>query len=526
MVPTQLGRYELVAELARGGMAELFVGRLVAIGFAKIFAIKRILPHPAQDKQFTQMFLDEGRIAGRLNHPNICQVFELGEVDGQLYLVMEYLEGVSLDELTSHGRVEPRVIAGILAQAAEGLHYAHTLRDHTGAPTPVVHRDVSPQNLFVTVDGVCKLLDFGVSKITTDPSRTKSGVIKGKLPYMAPEQIRGDQVDGRADVFSLGVCAWEALAGERLFDRPSDYLTWQAITEEPVTSLATKWSGPAEVVAVVHRALARTPAERQVSAQVFADELRGALGFASPAEIAATVRATCGVKLAARSQLVSAAYAGVSTWSPVSATPVTEAGATLDLKPASSMQLREHGAVLERPTVPARPSQPPPVSAVHAPVPAPRRSRVGWIVVVALLAAALAVAITVLVVRGGRPAAPVVVEVDAGNDPLDEGLDQLRKLDKLKDLGKLKAGLEQMRDDLQAIRPDDDDDDDDTGRLKLTTTDEATIYEGDTQLGTTPLDIELPVGSHVLRVVYGDGRERTTTVEIRARKTTHARPGR
>ena len=518
MAPVQLGRYELVVELARGGMAELFIGRMVFQGFAKIFAIKRILPHLAQDRQFTQMFLEEGRIAGQLNHPNLCQVFELGEVDGQLYLAMEYLEGVSLDELTSHGRIDPRVISGILAQAADGLHYAHTLRDHAGAATPVVHRDISPQNLFVTVDGVCKLLDFGVSKMTSDPSRTKSGVIKGKLPYMAPEQIRGDQLDGRADVFSLGVCAWEALAGERLFDRPSDYLTWQAITEEPVPSLASKWAGPAEVVAVVHRALARTPAER-ASAQMFADELRGTLGFASPAEIGAAVRATCGPKLAARAKLVSAASTGVSGWAPG---PVTEAGATLDLKPASSMQLREHSTVLERTAVPSRPAQPPPVSPVPPPEPPrgpPAKSRVGVIVGVAVLAAAIAVVVTVLALRGGTPTAPVVLAVDASDDPLDEGLEQLRKLDKLKDLGKLKSGLEKMRDDLQGMRPDDDDDD--VGRLKLTTADEATIYEGDKQLGTTPLDIELPVGSHALRVVNREGRERTTTVEIRARKTTH-----
>ncbi len=472
---TALGRYELVVELARGGMAELFLGRMQSFGFTRVFAIKRILPHLAQDKQFTQMFLDEGRIAGLLSHPNVCQVFELGESDGQFFLVMEYLEGVSLQELieTSSGRVDPRVVAGILGQAAEGLQYAHTLRDHTGAPTPVVHRDVSPQNLFVTVDGVCKLLDFGVSKITTDPSRTKSGVIKGKLPYMAPEQIRGDEVDGRADVFSLGVCAWEALAGERLFDRPSDYLTWQAITEEPVPSLAAKWPGPPAVIAVVHRALGRTPAERQVSAQMFADELRGTLGFASPAEIAASVRATCGAKLAVRSKLVSAAYTGGRASAPVISTgPVTDAGATLELQPASSMQLRDHSAVLDRPapdrsdrpTVPSRPSQPPPAypSLSSGPLPVPAKSRVGVIVMVALLAAALAVVITVLALRGGKSDAPVdaavVVEGDASSDHedrLDEGLKQLQKLDKLKeldklkDLGKLKQGLEPMRDGLQ-----------------------------------------------------------------------------
>ena len=225
-----LGRYELVAELGRGGMAELFLGRLHgAGGFAKLVAIKRILPHLAEDRQFTEMFLTESRIAAQLSHPNVCQVFELGEEAGAPFLVMEYLEGVSWDHLCAAlPAMAParlaRIVAGVLGQAAEGLHYAHTLRGSDGTSTPVIHRDVSPQNLFLTVDGVCKVLDFGVAKMMTDGPRTRSGVVKGKLPYMSPEQIRGEPLDARADVFALGVVAWEALAGRRLHDRETDFL--------------------------------------------------------------------------------------------------------------------------------------------------------------------------------------------------------------------------------------------------------------------------------------------------------------
>ncbi|MCW5806283.1 MAG: serine/threonine protein kinase, partial [Deltaproteobacteria bacterium] len=275
----RIGRYELLVELGRGGMAELFLGRLVgAGGFAKLVAIKRILPHLAGDPQWRQMFLDEGRIAAHLSHPNVCQVFELDETDGgELYLVMEYLDGASWQHLLAElprEHVLP-LAARVLGDAAEGLHYAHTLRDAMGRPTPVVHRDVSPQNLHVTVDGSCKVLDFGVSKMMTDGPRTRTGVVKGKLPYMAPEQIRGEDIDGRADVFSLGVCAWEALAGARLFDRSTDFQIWKAITEEDVPAIATRWPAcPPAVDALVLRALDRDPARRPATARAFAEELR------------------------------------------------------------------------------------------------------------------------------------------------------------------------------------------------------------------------------------------------------------
>src|SRR5574338_704894 len=226
------GRYELLTLLARGGMAEVYLARMSGVGgFAKLFVIKRILPHLGDDPEFREMFINEGRVAARLDHPNICQVYELGEVDGEVFLAMEYLDGLAwadLMKLLPRGRgVELRVTATVLGQICEGLRFAHEHVDLDGTPMPIVHRDVSPQNLMITTEGMCKLLDFGVSKVLTEGTRTRTGMLKGKLPYMAPEQIRGEPIDARADVFSMGVVLWESLTGGRLFQRDSDYQIWK-----------------------------------------------------------------------------------------------------------------------------------------------------------------------------------------------------------------------------------------------------------------------------------------------------------
>ena len=380
----RIGRYELLCELGRGGMAELFLGRLVAVGgFARVVAIKRILPHLAQDPQFKEMFLNEGRIAAQLHHQNICQVFELDESDGELFLAMEYLEGVSWDQLI---RATPRDAAlkltvEVLAQACEGLHYAHSLRDLEDKPTPVIHRDVSPQNLFVTVDGVCKVLDFGVAKIMTDGPRTRTGVIKGKLPYMAPEQIRGDDIDGRADVFSLGVVAWEALAGTRLFDRPTDFAIWKAITEEPIAEMRKHWPQcPPAVEQVVMQALARDAKYRYATAREFARALRAAAGVtATQAELAEAVRTSCGELLEMRRLQV--------------ATAVTTKRESADTIRDGEMRLRSELKQVGRDAastvdqLPKREEKPAP----------PAKSHLGRTILVALIAAALAAGIVAFV---------------------------------------------------------------------------------------------------------------------------------
>ncbi len=271
----------MFAQFARGGMAELYVGRLVGPArVEKLVVIKRMLAHLVDDPEHIAMFENEARIATRLNHPNVCQTYDFDEADGQQFLVMEFLRGLPwsevIDLLPSAELPRLRFLVGVIVQACEGLHHAHHLVDVDGQLTPIVHRDVTPGNLMITTDGVVKLLDFGVSKDTTAETATRVGMIKGKLPYMAPEQIRGDSVDGRADVFSLGVMLWEALASARLFSRGSDFQIWKAITEGAIPPLP---STPitAHLEPVVLHALARDRNARSPTARAFADELRAAL---------------------------------------------------------------------------------------------------------------------------------------------------------------------------------------------------------------------------------------------------------
>jgi hypothetical protein len=292
-------------------MAELHLARLSGIGgFSKLVAIKLMLPHLSASPDFVELFLNEGRIAARISHPNVCQVFEIGEADGQLFLVMEYLEGVTWDELLKQMPADPtitlRATAGVLAQVAEGLHHAHELRDAHGTPTPVIHRDVSPQNLFITTDGICKVLDFGVAKVANSSSQTRTGVLKGKLPYMSPEQTKGEEIDPRSDVFSTGIVLWEALAKRPLFARDAEFAVWLAVTSDPIVPPSTH--EPAygrDIDAVVMRALARDRMARFPSMRVFAEDLLDATtpygGAMSAAELGAFVRERCDDKLVARS---------------------------------------------------------------------------------------------------------------------------------------------------------------------------------------------------------------------------------
>ncbi len=277
------GKYQLVLRLATGGMAEIFLARLKAVaGFERFVVIKRILPHLDEDEQFVAMFLDEARIAARITHANVCQVYELGEVDGQYFLAMEYLEGITLNSAMrklarERQPADARLVAGVMQQACEGLHYAHELRDLNG-PLGIVHRDVSPQNLFVTVEGLAKVLDFGIAKAQGASSRTRTGTVKGKYAYMPPEQLRGDPLDRRVDVWALGVVLFEALTGKRLFWRDTDFLIFRAITDEPIPHVRDyRPDVPAALDAAVARALSRNRDDRFANARVFGEAMASAL---------------------------------------------------------------------------------------------------------------------------------------------------------------------------------------------------------------------------------------------------------
>jgi len=279
----RLGRYELVARLAQGGMGEIYLARLEgAAGFAKLYAIKRILPQFATDPRFRKMLIGEAQIASKMSHSNICQVYELGESDGQLYIVMEYLEGVTLLPLLRACSLAMRpldlgFVAGVLLQICDALHYAHELRDRDGHSLDVIHRDVTLANVFVCESGTAKVLDFGIAKVK-DAQGTQTGTVKGKYAYMAPEQLRGEELTRRVDVFALGVVAYEMLALRRLFQRQTDYLTFHAVLEQPIADLRRyRPDLPPLLVDVVMTALARDPVKRYPTMRALGTALADAL---------------------------------------------------------------------------------------------------------------------------------------------------------------------------------------------------------------------------------------------------------
>ncbi|HET9625614.1 MAG TPA: serine/threonine-protein kinase [Kofleriaceae bacterium] len=274
--PARLGRYELIARLAAGGMGEIFLARMEgAAGFEKLYAIKRILPHLADDERFRVMLIDEARVAARMTHANVCHVYELGETDGQLYIVMEYLEGTTvLPLLRKRSReaapLDLGFVAGVIQQTSDGLHYAHELKDRAGGSLGIVHRDVTPSNLFITDAGMVKVLDFGIAKVKRESKQTQTGMVKGKYAYMSPEQLRGGEVDRRSDVFALGVVTYEMLALRRLFQRKTDYLTFHAVMEQPIIDVRRyRPDCPDALAGVLRTALDRDPARRFATARQF-----------------------------------------------------------------------------------------------------------------------------------------------------------------------------------------------------------------------------------------------------------------
>jgi serine/threonine protein kinase len=222
------GNYQLVKKLATGGMAEVWLAKQTGIeGFNRHVVVKRILPHLAEDPEFVHMFLNEAKIASRFNHPNIAQIYDLGEHGEQYFIAMEFIHGEDLGRVMrrawSTGQWIARHISlRIVADSCQGLYYAHTRLDERGQPLRVVHRDISPQNILISFDGAVKVVDFGIAKASDQVSNTKSGAIKGKFAYMAPEQAAGKPLDARSDIFALGLVLYELITGVRPLKRDSE----------------------------------------------------------------------------------------------------------------------------------------------------------------------------------------------------------------------------------------------------------------------------------------------------------------
>ncbi|MEO7329018.1 MAG: serine/threonine-protein kinase, partial [Minicystis sp.] len=278
-----LGKYRLIAELGHGGMAEVFLAVSHGpAGFNKLLVIKKIRPQFAEDPEFLGMFLDEARLAARLSHPNVVQTNEVGDEHGRYFMAMEYLDGQPLNRvvlrLAKTGGLPLHLHLRILADVLAGLHHAHELLDFDGTHLGVVHRDVTPQNVFVTYDGMVKVVDFGIAKAQNSASETKAGVVKGKVAYMAPEQARGDRVDRRADVFSVGVLMWEAVTGTRLWKGMPELTIIQRLLSGEVPSPSTiKQDIPLELEAMIVRAMASNREDRYATAADFQADIEGYL---------------------------------------------------------------------------------------------------------------------------------------------------------------------------------------------------------------------------------------------------------
>jgi len=276
----QLGKYKLVKKLAVGGMAEIWLAEQIGpAGFNKQLVIKCILPHLANDQKFVEMFLDEARLAANLEHPNIVRISDLGQEDGTYFIAMEYIDGPDVDYIIDRchqlGVTVPLPIAArIMADALNGLEYAHTFVDRTGNAVKLVHRDISPHNVLVNRAGVAKIVDFGVAKAATSSHKTQTGAVKGKFAYMSPEQIANADLDGRSDVFAMGIVLYELTTNHRPFGDEGELLAVTAIlTKPPTNPREIVHDFPPQMEEIIMRALAKDRNQRYGSAREMSQEL-------------------------------------------------------------------------------------------------------------------------------------------------------------------------------------------------------------------------------------------------------------
>jgi eukaryotic-like serine/threonine-protein kinase len=313
--PLRVGRYVLHHEIASGGMARVYFGRMIGpSGFGRTIAVKRMHPQYASDPEFAEMFLDEAKLAARVQHPNVTATIDVVSTDeGELLQVMEYVPGEALSRLVKKTlldenrdeRIPIDVVSAIMCDALHGLHAAHEATDESGEPIGLVHRDVSPQNLLVGSDGHTRVLDFGVAKAAGRLHSTKDGRVKGKIAYMSPEQLRGEPLDRRADIYSAGIVLWELLTGQRLFMGDNEGETAVNAMQravDPPSKHAQKIS--AELDAIVLRALARDRTKRFGTARQMAIALEECVPSASARRVGEWIADVAGDVLRTRAKTI------------------------------------------------------------------------------------------------------------------------------------------------------------------------------------------------------------------------------
>jgi serine/threonine-protein kinase len=546
---TTIGRYVLLAPLAQGGMAEIWLARQPGLkGFEKLVVIKRLATANEADPEFVEMFLTEARLAAQLAHPNIVQIFDLGEEHGALYMAMEYLDGEDLARIRRGGNqagqpLPDELSAVLISQAAAGLHYAHTRVGLDGKPLGLVHRDISPQNLIVTWDGTLKVVDFGIAKAATQS--TISGKLKGKFGYMSPEQARVEVVDARSDIFSLGVVLFELVTRTRLFTRRTDADMLSLIAgDTPLPRPSERRPDiPAELERIVMKAMARAPADRFQTAREMQEALEAWLHGSGS-------RAT--------SSAVSDYLRGIFARRIEERRTIIEAAMKADLTPGASARLRELGgptdgsrslvrsphrrlaltvgigvsvavtivALAAWKVVSRTSPQPPPVVVVTPEPPRAPTLRVD--------SAPAGASIDI----DGQPAgtAPLIIELAPGSHTVRASLpgytsteqpvtlhrpgERLELLLSLSPAAPPDAGA--TAEPVPAASPGKPADRGPVGRLSLQTEPWTTVYLKKRKLGDTPLiQLPLPAGTHTLRLVNPESAiERTVEVQIQANKTT------
>ncbi|MDP1915993.1 MAG: serine/threonine-protein kinase [Myxococcales bacterium] len=421
-----VGRYQLLTPLASGGMAEIWLARQPGVrGFEKLVVIKRMVGALEDDPEHVEMFLSEARLAAKLTHPHVVQIYELGEDAGSFFIAMEFVDGESVSTVFKEARKQGKQLSDqlacrLMAWAAEGLHYAHTRVDDEGRPLCIVHRDVSPQNLLVTMDGTLKVVDFGIAKVASHA--TSSGKLKGKLAYMAPEQGRAEAVDARSDVFALGVCLFELLSRTRLFPGADEMTLLKNITsmEEFPRVRQRRADIPPELDSIVAMAMAPDPALRFQSARDFQlaldDWLVTTSSRTTSGDVADFMRALFADRIATRKALIDAARKGELTPSQLPSDAFRSGSASGSSSAAKAPELSTGG--FRRAIAGDLKDGPLEVSItiddtrVELPPPAaPKRSLLPVVAVVVLLFGAGGVWVAT---RPTVETKPVVAEVDAG----------------------------------------------------------------------------------------------------------------
>ncbi|MFO0595631.1 MAG: serine/threonine-protein kinase [Myxococcaceae bacterium] len=345
-----VGHYTLLAKLATGGMAEIWLARQSGLrGFERIVVVKRIIESLSADESFVEMFLDEARIIVQLTHPNIVQVFDLGEHAGAYYIAMEYLAGENLATVARAAakagqQLEPESAVKLVVSALEGLAHAHTRTGVDGKPLNVVHRDISPQNIVLTWEGQVKLVDFGIARAANRATQTQGQQLKGKFAYMAPEQAEGHELDGRADVFAMGIVLWELVTHKRLYTQDdSIQILKTLIGPAPVMSaIERNPKVPPELSEILDRALEKNPAQRYPDAASFKTDLENWLrtrgGGPSTAQLAEMMHTLFAARIKERKELIENAASGQA-----SPTNVTEG-----LKPTTNRTMPGQTGLVER----------------------------------------------------------------------------------------------------------------------------------------------------------------------------------